>query len=185
MNFTISRFTATKVFDQPVSSPAAVIDSSDPVRVILPFKDQSSADIVRRPLQDLSLKIHTTVSPMFVSQKIERDLKMREAKPPLVNQQFLVYKFKCNLCDAGYVGYTSRHLHQRIEEHKSASSSIGQHFRVKHSSVPKDFSNNFIILKNCKSKFDSLVLEMFFINELRPSLNVHVQSDSLRAKVFK
>ena len=39
------------------------------------------------------------------------------------NQQCLVYKFECDLCDAGYVGYTSRHLHQRIEEHKSASSS--------------------------------------------------------------
>ena len=60
-------------------STAAVSDSSDPVRVILPFKDQSSADTVRRQLQDLSLKIHTTVSPVFVSQKIERDLKMREA----------------------------------------------------------------------------------------------------------
>ena len=104
INSTISRFIATKVSEQPVSSPAAVSDSSDPVRVILPFKDQSSADIVRRQLQDLSRKIHTTVSPVFVSQKIERDLKMREAKPPLVNQQCLVYKFECDLCDAGYVG---------------------------------------------------------------------------------
>ena len=104
-------------------STAAVSDSSDPVRVILPFKDQSSADTVRRQLQDLSLKIHTTVSPVFVSQKIERDLEMREAKPPLVNQPCLVYKLECDLYDAGYVGYTSRHLHQRIEEHKSASSS--------------------------------------------------------------
>ena len=34
---TISRFIATKFSDQPVSSPAAVSDSSDAVRVILPF----------------------------------------------------------------------------------------------------------------------------------------------------
>ena len=94
-----------------------------------------------------------------------------------------VYKFECDLCDAGYVGYTSRHLHQRIEEHyKIARSSIGLHFRLKHSLAPKDLSNNFSILKKCKSKFDCLVFEMFFINELRPRLNV--QSDSLRAKVF-
>ena len=57
-----------------------------------------------------------TVSSVFVIQKIECDLKMREAKPPLVNQQCLVYKFECDLCDAGYVGYTSRHQHRRIEE---------------------------------------------------------------------
>ena len=128
--------------------------------------NQSSADIVRRQLQDLSHKIHTTVSPVFASQKIERDLKMREAKPPLVNQQCLVYKFECELCDAGYVNYTSRHLHQRNEEHKSASSSIGQHFRVKHSSAPEDFSNNFSISKKCKSNFDGVVLGTFFTNEL-------------------
>ena len=49
--------------------------------------------------------------------------------------------------------------------------------------TPKDLGNNFSILKKCKSKFGCLVFEMFFINELRPSLNV--QSDSIRAKVFK
>ena len=91
INSTILRFIATKVSDQPGSSPSAVSDSSDPVRGILPFKDQSSADIVRRQLQDFSHKLHTTVSPVFVSQKIERDLKMREAKPPLVNQQCLMF----------------------------------------------------------------------------------------------
>ena len=57
-NSTISGFIATQVSDQLVSSPAAVSDTSDPVRVILPFKDQSSADIVRRQLPDLSHKIY-------------------------------------------------------------------------------------------------------------------------------
>ena len=91
INSTILRFIATKVSDQPVSSPSAVSDSFDPVRGILPFKDQFSADIVRRQLQDFSHKLHTTVSPVFVSQKIERDLKMREAKLPLVNQQCVMF----------------------------------------------------------------------------------------------
>ena len=99
------------------------------------------------------------------------------------NQQCLVYKFECDLCDAGYAGYTSRRLHQRIEELKGASSSIGQHFRVKHFSAPKDLEKNFSILKNCKSRFDCLAFEILFINELRASL--HVQSDSIRTKVFK
>ena len=99
------------------------------------------------------------------------------------NQRCLVYKFESDLCDAGYVGYPSRRLHQRIEELKGASSSIGQYFLVKHSSAPKDLEKNFNILKKCKSKFDCLVFEMFFIYELRPSL--HVQSDSIRPKVFK
>ena len=142
--------------DQPVSSPA-VSDRLDPIRVVLPFKDQASADIVRAQLKDLSHKIQTTVQPVFVSQKIERDLKLREAKPPIVNQQCLVYKFQCDLCDAGYVGFTRRHLHQRVEEHKKSSSSIGKHFRDKHSLAPKDLTKNFNVLMKCTNKFDCLV----------------------------
>ena len=94
-----------------------------------------------------------------------------------------MYHFKCDLCDAGYVGFTRRHLHQRVDEHKNPSSSIGKHFREEHSLAPKDLTNNFSILKKCTTKFDCLICEMFFIHKLRPSLNV--QSDSIRAKVFK
>ena len=57
------------------------------------------------------------------------------------------------------------------------------YFRDKHSSAPRDLTTNFTILKKCNSKVDSLIYEMFFINKLRPSLNV--QRDSIRAKVFK
>ena len=182
INSTISRFIAVKASDQPVLELPAVNNELKAVPVVLPFKDQSSADIVRAQLRDLSQKIQVTVRPVFVSHKIKQHLKPREVKPPIVNQQSLVYQFKCDLCDAGYVGYTRRHLHQRVDEHKNASSSIGKHFRVEHSYVPNDLTRNFTILKKCKSKFDCLIYEMFLINELRPSLNV--QSDSIRAKVF-
>ena len=88
------------------------------VRVILPFKDQFSADIVKKQLKDLSLKVHTTIQPVVVSWKIERDLNVKETKPPIVNQQCVVYSFQCDLCDAGYVGYTRGHLHNRVKGHK-------------------------------------------------------------------
>ena len=59
--------------------------------------------------------MQTTVQPVFISQKIGRDLKL--PKPPIVNEQYLVYKFECDLCDAGYVGFTRRYLHLGVEEH--------------------------------------------------------------------
>ena len=124
--------------------------------------------------------MQTTVQPVLVSQKIGRDLKL--PKPPIVNQQCLVYKFECDLCDSGYVGFTRRHLRQRVEEHKNSSSSIGKHFRDKHYFAPKDFTKNFSVSKKCTDKFDCLVQEMSFIQELRPTFDV--QSDSIRAKVF-
>ena len=53
-----------------------------------------------------------------------------EIKPPIVNQQCLVYEFKCNLCDAGYVGYTRGHLHERVEGHTRKSSSINKQYNL-------------------------------------------------------
>ena len=87
--------------------------TDDTVRVILPFRDQISADIVRKQLKDLSLKVHTTVQPVFVSRKIEQELHVKETKPPIVNQQCVVYSFQSDLCDARYVGNTREHLQSR------------------------------------------------------------------------
>ena len=60
------------------------------------------------------------------------DLRHYEKKPEIVNQQYVVYEFKCPLCETGYVGYTTRHLTQRISEHLSQSSSIGKHVKDNH-----------------------------------------------------
>ena len=106
---------------------------------------------------------------------------MREVKPQLVSQQNVVYLFKCGLCDADYIGYTTRHLHQRIMEHRS--SSIGKHLKIAHGflDIP-NLIDNFTILKKCSGKLDCLIYEMLLIQARRPSLNT--QSDSVRAKVF-
>ncbi|XP_068699013.1 uncharacterized protein [Montipora foliosa] len=112
VNSTIKSFVDSKVYNHPQPlSPSQERD--DAIRLVLPFKDQISADIVRKQLKDLSLKVHTTIQPVFVSRKIEQELHVKETKPPIVNQQFIVYGFQCDLCDAGYVGYTRGHLHNR------------------------------------------------------------------------
>ena len=40
-----------------------------------------------------------------------------------------MYEYQCNSCDLTYIGYTSRHLHLRIEEYKY--SVIGKHLKDK------------------------------------------------------
>ena len=152
---TIRRFIESKVSDD---SHTRLADKREaPVRIVLPYKDQKSANIVRKQLADL-----------------------REDKLPLVSQQCVVYSFQCGLCDAGYVGYTCQHLHQRIEEHKG--SAIGNHLREQNDMEPEDIAQNFRILRKCQNKFDCLIFEMFFIKELKPTLNK--QCDSIRAKLF-
>ena len=130
-----------------------------PVRIPLTFKDQRSANKLREQVSDLSLKINTEVHPVFTSHKNKDELKAKEPKPPIVNQQNIVYFFKCDLCGADYVGFTSRHLHQRVEEHKR--SAIGIHVREQHGNEPCEIAKNFRVLRKCSNKFDCLILEMF------------------------
>ena len=101
INTTIRIFVASKAKDQ---QPMPALGDSPTVRIVLPFKDQVSADFVRKQLKDLSQKTHTAIQPVFVSNKIEQKLKVQEKKPPIVDQQCVAYKFQCDLCDASYVG---------------------------------------------------------------------------------
>ena len=81
-----------------------------PIRVVLPYKDQKAANSVRRQLSDLSPKINTEIRSVYTSRKIKDTVKVKEQKPPIVNQQSAVYYFKCDLCDADYVGYSRQSL---------------------------------------------------------------------------
>ena len=58
------------------------------------------------------------LSPVFISRKLNVDLKPMKQKLALLTKQKVMYHFQCNQCKAGYVGYASRHLHQRVDEHK-------------------------------------------------------------------
>ena len=53
------------------------------VRVVLPFKDQSSASYAKELLNNLSSKLNVTVQPVFLSPKLEQQLKGHEIKPLL------------------------------------------------------------------------------------------------------
>ena len=111
INSTVTRFNESRN-----QSQVGDVQASALVRIILPFKDQKSVDFVRRQLSDLGKKIKSNLRPVLTSKKIADDIKVAGAKPPLINQQCVVYKFKCDLCDADYIGYTCRHLFLRIEE---------------------------------------------------------------------
>ena len=85
--------------------------SVDPsVYIVLPFKDQRSADRVRKDIYSLGAKIDVNVKPVFTSRRLSQTLSVKENKPPIVNTQCVVYLFQCDLCDANYIGYTARQI---------------------------------------------------------------------------
>ena len=126
INTTISRIiVALNAEDQ---QPISVPGDSPTVRIVLPLKDQvwqtscanSSKIYARRLTQSFNL--------FSLATRSNRNLKCRRKNLLIINQQCVVYKFQFDLCDASYVGYTLRHLHHRMNEHKNQSSSIGKHY---------------------------------------------------------
>ena len=88
-----------------------------------------------------------------MSKKLELDLEPKDIKPTIVTQHCVqvVYKFACDLCDAHFVGYTSRHLYQRIAEHKY--SSIGKHHLEANGDKNLLNEGQFCVLKKCHGIF--------------------------------
>ena len=119
-----------------LQTPAPSLESTSDlqsVRIVLPFKEQKSVDSVRQQLKDLGKVLNIDLRPVFISRKVGEDLRHKEIKPSLINEQSVAYKFECGWCDASYVGYTRRHLYQRIDEHKR-SGSIFNHCQSQHPS---------------------------------------------------
>jgi len=73
------------------------------------------------------------------------------------------------------VGFTNRHLYQRVNERVSSRSSIEKRIKLQHGIEKSSTTDNFSVLKKCRDKLDCLIYE------LAPSLNV--QFDSIRAKL--
>ena len=98
----------------------------------------------------------------------------------------VVYKFKCQCCDALYFGETIHHLHTRISEHmgisactgkslsKSSFSNILSHHQSSgHPIDPDDFS----ILTSCSSTFELIkrvYLSLNFNHRLMPIFDLYL-----------
>ena len=130
------QFISWKLSEESQTQQQVLDKNEAPIRIMLPFKDQKSSDAVLRQLADLSWKTNATIDigPVYSSYKIKDEIKAREDKPPLVNQQCVVYHFQCNLCyvTVGYmcVSYMCQHLYQRIEDHNGTA--IRNHLRDQH-----------------------------------------------------
>ena len=81
---------------------------------------------------------------------------------------FTILAETCNLCDAGYIGYTrgGGHLHERVDGHKRKSSSICKHYLSEHNwDVPPFLSEQFQVLTKGSNKFHCPIKEMLFIRQ--------------------
>ena len=121
--------------------------------------------------------ICVTLQPIFLSKKLEQDRKRKEIKPS--NRQCVVYKLHV-ICVMQIMSVIQPDTFTNALPNISIPS-VNTFWKR---TVTKNLLNEgqFCVLKKCHGKFDFLVYEMLFIQELRPSLIT--QSDSISAKLF-
>ena len=110
---------------------------------------------VKQLLKDLSSKLKKTIKPVFICSKLKQDLSLREPKPNIVTQQFVV------TCAMQVMLHTQKgHLHTRVESHRQKASSIYKYYSKEHNTaVPKNFLARFNVIRKCTNKFDCLVMK--------------------------
>ena len=65
-------------------------DDSPTIMVPLPFKDQRSANSVKKQMQILSANIGVQIKPVFQTKNTGQIRALKEKKPPIVNNQCVV-----------------------------------------------------------------------------------------------
>ena len=101
-------------------------------------------------------------------------------------RSLLVYNFKCNSCNAEYIGKTKRHYRMRTSKHIGVSPLTGK--RIKNNSQISAVHDhmlfcktiacpeNFSILANSSCNFKLEIQESILIKLLKPTLNKNISS---------
>ena len=140
------------------------------IRLVIPFKSDKLSRHLRVDLAMLSSRLDINIQPAFTAKKVRQLIAQPVKKDKLVSQSHVVYDYHC-VCDAHYVGYTARHLHQRVIEHQNGpNSAIYKHCQSNTSCAFN--SDNFSVLSKCASVFDCRVREAIEIYFRKPMLNL-------------
>ena len=100
----------------------------------------------------------------------------------------LIYQYKCESCNALYIGKTEQHLRSRICQHQGVSDRTGAIRAVPVNSHIRDHclehgkrvnEEDFKVLDKCFYPSDLLILESLYQKTLKPSIGVHSQSTPL------
>ena len=131
------------------------------IRIVLPLKDQRSADDVRKDLSELGERFESDLRSVFTSRKIINDSKVVETKAPLINQHCIVYIFLL-ICaikimldipdpDISFNASPNMYILLLVNTWTEKNASCMRKQQI--------FKTNL----QCRPKFDCLIYEMLFI----------------------
>ena len=92
-------------------------------------------------------------------------------------QSLVVYKLKCDSCDAEYIGKTERILHHRVKEHRTGNTSACfQH--VSNNPGHKIDYDGIEIIDRADNNMKLQIKELLHILKQKPTLNKQLNSQS-------
>jgi len=91
-------------------------------------------------------------------------------------RSLVIYKIKCETCEAEYIGKTKRILKLRIDEHNNSDKSAVHLHRKEHPTHKMD-ANNIEILDKADTDYNLRLKEILHIGKHKPSLNIQLLQD--------
>ena len=115
------------------------------------------------------LDIGCVMKPIFTLRKMKTMTLTLKPSTNLFNQSNLIYRYECAFCKEAYLGYTTRHLGVRAEEHTRTTSSIWKH----HQECEGIFDQNGFtcLYKTNKNRIFLETVEAIFIHYKKSKLN--------------
>ena len=170
---------SSHIIDVDNTSNADVIGSSDYFVLTLPFSEGF------KDFKKSIMKLSDKVKIKIVSKSCKvTSIFCNKSVTPFDLCSNLVYRFKCNGCNATYIGETARHLCTRVQEHcrLSGKSNIADHNKICKQSI--GISNFKIISKSFKNYWERVTVEALQIKLLKPKINVQNALSTCILRVF-
>ena len=143
----------------------------------VPFYGRCSEIFAKKLSSIIQSKFDVEVRISYCTFKVKSYFRLKCSTPPYLVSN-VVYHFNCmnDSCPDDYIGYTTRHLFKRCEEHlnltSSGKSEIKDHLRKSAECRKNNLDyTNFNILRHCKNETYCKFFEAFAIKRLNPTLN--------------
>ena len=186
----IVKFTLNKLYIP--HDKVQVLDFNVPKPLII-FSNYFLGDVSKQveiKLKGLFAKHYPQINLRIVYKSLDRIGNRFRLKDPTPKDcmSLLIYQYKCESCNALYIGKTEQHFRSRICQHQGVSDRTGAIRAVPVNSHIRDHclehgkrvnEEDFKVLDKCFYSSDLLILESLYQKTLKPSIGVQSQSTPL------
>ena len=149
-------------------------DKTKPFRPLLkiPFVGKSSTLFSRRIMRLIKSQYNIDARIIYQTTKVKDYFRLKDKSPTEISSK-VVYKFTCSSdSNTEYIGYMTRSLSERVQEHVRGGTAISDHITVCDSCNTNGVGiKNFKVIKRCRNAYDTSVYEAMLIKRQNPALN--------------